>query len=163
MLLTGSFRRSLDDKGRLLLPKQLRQEMALGEGSRLFLTPGNDGALALYRHEELMRFGRSLAEASPGVKEVRSYLRLFYARSQGVEIDRNGRIRIPAELAHLASLGSEVMLLGVGDHVELWNHDSWQNFVVQTQPEFDSMTEAAFRTLRRTNSLTAFGEDESEH
>ena len=56
------------------------------------------------------------------------FSRLLYAQSHSVEIDRQGRIRLPAELASMASLEGSVMVVGVGDHVELWNKSRWEAY-----------------------------------
>ncbi len=144
MLLTGSFRRSLDDKQRLAFPKQLREILGESPAPRLFLTPGTDQSLAVYTEQALAELGRQLASKSPAAEDVRAFSRLFYARAVAVEIDRQGRIRIPPELASLAKLGTEVVLLGVGDHLELWDAAAWDSFVSQAQPRFDQIAEKAF-------------------
>lgn len=144
MLLTGSYRRSLDEKQRLSLPKQIRDILGLPDRTRLYLTPGTDRSLGLYTEEGLEALGQRLAQSSPASRDVRAFSRLFYAQAQGVDPDRQGRIRVPQELAALASLGTEVMLLGVRDHLELWDLAAWEKFVAETQPQFDSIAVSAF-------------------
>jgi len=75
---------------------------------------------------------------------VRDYVRLFYARAQQVEVDRQGRIRVPTELAELTRLGREAMLLGVQDHLELWATDRWRTYLLEKQQHYDEIAEAAF-------------------
>ncbi len=141
MLLTGSYRRTLDEKMRLSLPKQLRQ--SLGD-SRLFLAPGTDRALALYAEEVLSQIGLALGRLSPAAKEARSFSRLFYAQAQPVEIDRQGRLRIPPELAKLSSIVDEVMIVGIRDRIEFWNASEWDAFFQNTQPSYDTLAERVF-------------------
>lgn len=144
MLLTGSFQRALDDKQRFALPRNWRDAMAAAEGSFLYLTPGTDGCLSLYTEETLLALSRQLEHHSPASIDVRSFSRMFYARASQVEIDRQGRIRIPSELVTLASIGAEIMLLGVRDHVEIWQPELWRAFELRTQIEFDQLAERAF-------------------
>lgn len=143
MLLTGSFRRSLDEKRRFPLPKQLRDALGTPEGGHMYITPGTDRSLALYTEEGLRELGRKLERMPPGARDVRIYMRLLYAQTQRVDVDRQGRIRVPSELATLASLGSEIMLLGVRDHLELWNVELWEAFVAESQADFDLLSERA--------------------
>jgi MraZ protein len=75
---------------------------------------------------------------------VRDFGRLFYARAQATELDAQGRVRIPAELAALAGLDKEAVLVGVQDHLELWDRTRWEHYVSQKQSHYDQIAEAAF-------------------
>ena len=113
MLLTGTFVRSVDDKLRIALPKRLRDALAVDENSHLFITPSTDGSLAIYREDALAAMAARLAAASPTQQDVRAYNRLFYAQAECVELDSQGRFRVPPALAKLAALEKEAVLLGV--------------------------------------------------
>jgi MraZ protein len=144
MLLTGTFGRAVDEKLRVAIPKPLREALgALAKGV-LYVTPGTDGSLALYTEEALAELARRLAQASPIATDVRAYNRLFYARAQAVELDSQGRVRIPPELAALAGLGKEAVLVGVLDHLELWDRGRWEQYVADRQNQYDQIAEAAF-------------------
>ncbi len=146
MLLTGSYRRTLDEKLRLAIPKQLRDAIGFTElETSLFITPGTDRSLAIYTAPVLETLGASLAQNSPAAKDTRLFSRLFYAQAQPAEVDRQGRLRIPPELAQLASIASEVVVLGVRDHIELWDATAWQEFLDATQPRYDELAEAVLR------------------
>jgi MraZ protein len=86
-----------------------------------------------------------LARASPTGQDVRAFRRLFYARAQAVEIDAQGRIRIPPELAQLASLAKEGVLIGVQDHLELWERGRWESYLAEKQAHYDEIAEGALR------------------
>ncbi len=144
MLLTGTFGRAVDEKLRVAIPKPLREALgALAKGV-LYVTPGTDGSLAIYTEESLAELARRLAQASPNATDVRAYSRLFYARAQAVELDGQGRVRVPPELAALAGLGKEAVLVGVLDHLELWDRGRWEQYVADRQSQYDRIAEAAF-------------------
>lgn len=144
MLFTGRYPRSLDDKQRLALPKRLRDALGQAPHTPLYLTPGTDGSLALYTEDAFSRLGQQLAQGSPVGQDTRAFSRLFYAQAEAVEVDSQGRIRIPQELAQLAQLGREVMLLGVRDHMELWDKARWHDYWQDQQPRYDQLAENAF-------------------
>ncbi len=144
MLLTGTFSRSVDEKLRVAIPRALREVLGCSEGGALYLAPGTDGSLAIYTEDALGQLGQRLANASPTQQSVRAYMRLFYARVQRAELDQQGRIRIPAELAELAGLGKEALLLGVQDHLELWSPERWRAYFADKQARYDEIAEAAF-------------------
>ena len=144
MLLTGTFSRTVDEKLRVAIPKRLRDAMQCHAGGVLYVAPGTDRSLAVYNAQAFSSLAEKLAQASPVRKDVRAFLRLFYAQAQQVELDSQGRIRIPPELAALAALEKEIVLLGVQDHLELWAADQWQNYLTEKQPHYDEIAETAF-------------------
>jgi MraZ protein len=144
MLLTGTFARSLDEKLRLAIPKRLRDAMQCPAGAGLFVAPGTDASLALYTEDVFSRLAERLSLASPTRQDVRSFTRLFYAQAQRVELDQQGRIRIPPELAQLVQLDKETVLLGVHDHLELWSANRWQSYLAERQPHYDEIAATAF-------------------
>jgi MraZ protein len=125
MLLTGTYERSLDDKLRLPLPRPIRE--VLGEENQLFLTPGTDGSLSLMPQPAFAQLAEKLAARS----------------AHSIEIDGQGRIRLPAELAQLANLEGDVVLIGVGDRVELWNKSRWDAYRTDILPQYDQLAESA--------------------
>jgi len=144
MLLTGTFVRSIDEKLRLAIPKQLREALGSAAEATLYITPHTDGSLAIYTEDSLSQVAAHLSAASPAGQDVRDFSRLFYARAQPAEIDDQGRIRIPAELGALAGLGREAVLLGVQNHMELWDKKHWDDYLAKRQERFDQIAEAAF-------------------
>jgi MraZ protein len=144
MLLTGTFVRALDDKQRLAIPKPLRESLGYPSNSVFYLAPGTDGSLAFYTETKFSELASQLDRSSPNGHDIRAFSRLFYAQAQRVEIDRQGRMRIPADLASLAQLDREVVLLGVRDHVEVWNRSRWDKYLSSLQPRYDEIAESAF-------------------
>jgi MraZ protein len=143
MLLTGTHPRTLDDKKRLALPKRVRE--ILGDPATLFVTPGPDQSLWVYTQAELERLAARLDAAPATDAEVRVYRRLYFARTEQVDVDRNGRVLIPERLMQFAGLQHEVVLVGVHDHLELWDATKWRQFEEQNAPRFDAVAENAFR------------------
>jgi MraZ protein len=143
MLLTGSFNRVLDEKQRIAIPTNLRDALACSKGRGLYITPGTDQSLTLYTEESFEQLGQRLCQSSPTRQDVRAFSRLFYGQAQHVELDRQGRIRIPSELAALAKLQKDVVLIGVQDHLEIWAAEIWQQYVADKQAHFDEIAESA--------------------
>jgi MraZ protein len=143
MLLTGTHPRTLDDKKRLALPKRVREQ--LGDPTTLFLTPGPDQCLWVYTQAGLERLADKLDQAPATDAEVRVFRRLYFAQTEAVDVDRAGRVLLPDRLAQFAALGHEVVLIGVRDHLELWDAARWQQYLDQNAPHFDRVAEGAFQ------------------
>ncbi|MFT5523827.1 MAG: hypothetical protein ACI9HK_001775, partial [Pirellulaceae bacterium] len=77
-------------------------------------------------------------------QDMRAFNRLFYAQAQCAELDCQGRLRIPPELCELAGLEKEIILLGVRDHMELWDKGRWEAYLDDKRPRFDNLVERAF-------------------
>jgi MraZ protein len=142
MLLTGTHPRTLDDKKRLGMPRKLREQ--LGEPNTLFVSPGPDQCLWLFTQAELEQLSAKLDQAPAADAEARVFRRLYFAQTEAVDVDRSGRILIPDRLAQFAALQREVVLIGVRDHVELWDAQRWQQYLTQNAPRFDAVAEGAF-------------------
>jgi MraZ protein len=143
MLLTGTHLRTLDDKKRLGLPRRVREQ--LSEPETLFVTPGPDQCLWLYTQSGLEQLAEKLDQSPATDAEVRVFRRLYFAQTEAVDVDSSGRILIPERLVQFAGLGHEVVLLGVRDHLELWDARRWQEYLGQHAPRFDAVAEGAFQ------------------
>lgn len=141
MPLTGTYIRNLDEKQRLAVPKRLRVQFSTPEPTSLYVTPESEGSLGLYAPDAFERLAARLEAKSTN----RNYLRLFYARSEQVDLDNQGRIRIPERLAAYAQLKHNLVLVGVHDHAELWDQDVWEAFLERHTPEFDQMANDALK------------------
>jgi MraZ protein len=143
MLLTGTHPRTLVDKKRLTLPKRVRDQ--LGDVPQLFVTPGPDQCLWVYTKDGLETLSETLDRTPATDAEARVFRRLFYAQMEAVDLDKAGRVLIPERLVQFAQLQHEVVLLGVRDHLEIWDAGRWQSFLGENGPRFDAVAEGAFR------------------
>jgi MraZ protein len=122
-MLLGEYEHTIDDKNRLILPAKFRQAFKDG----LVLTRGMDGCVFAYTPAdwELNVRGR-LEQLDPLSHEARQMQRFFYAGGAEAELDRQGRIMIPAALVTHAKLRRDVVVAGVFDHLEIWDRAAWR-------------------------------------
>jgi MraZ protein len=142
MLLTGAYPRTLDDKNRLAFPKRVRE--ALGEPTTLYVTPGPDQCLWVFTPDGLENLAKQLDQAPTADPDARLFRRLYFAQTEAVDVDRAGRVLIPERLAQFAHLKHEVVVVGVRDHLELWDAAHWQQYLTDNAPRFDKAAEGAF-------------------
>ncbi len=144
MLLTGTHARALDDKKRFTLPKKIREQ--LGESTdQLFLAQGLDQCLWIYDKNGLERLAEKLDQAPAVDAEARVFRRLFFAQMEAVDVDKAGRVLVPDRLLTFAGLQHEVVLIGVRDHLELWDAERWQAYLSQNGPRYDAVAEGSFQ------------------
>ncbi len=130
----GRFEHSLDDKGRVILPAKFRLHFDRGG----YLTEYQDGCLALWTPDEFESQMESMLTRAASGRSDRNLARLWASTSHEAEIDRQGRMAIPARLREYAGLEGDVLVLGAIDRVELWNRASWEQKVL---PEEARLTE----------------------
>ena len=122
----GRYEHSLDMKGRVILPAKFRAQFERGG----YLTQHAEGCLALWAPGEFERQMAVVLERAAGGKTDRNRARLWASSSHEVEIDRQGRMPIPAHLRAFAGLESDVLVHGAIDRVELWNPTLWAERVL---------------------------------
>jgi MraZ protein len=116
-MLLGEHQHSLDDKNRLTLPAKLRGAFAEG----VVVTQGLDGCLYAYPRGEWEKLGDRI-RALDGLSEAaRVMQRRFFGAAALGELDRQGRLVIPAGLLEKAKLGRELTVVGMWDHLEIWD------------------------------------------
>lgn len=138
-LLTGEYRNTLDEKGRIIFPTKLRTELT---GNSLVLTQALDRCLWLFTNEEWASLSAKIMEStSPFNAQARLVLRRLIAPAQEVEIDKSGRISIPQSLREYARLSKDCVVLGINKYIELWDYESYQAYLSESEASFREATE----------------------
>ena len=139
-LVTGEFKNTLDDKGRISLPAKLRAGL---EGGILVVTQGVDKCLWLFTPERWTALSEQLfATTSLFHQQARIMQRRIIAPAQEVEIDKAGRIAIPQSLREYAGLSKECVVLGITKRLEIWDVDTYRAWLDATEAEFAAASEA---------------------
>ena len=115
----GEYQHALDAKGRFILPARFREHL----GNAAYVTSEEDGCLALWRPEEFdMKANEIKQRARRGERDVE---RAFFAGAVEASPDRQGRVAIPPGLRQFASLERDVVVVGLYDHIEIWDATAW--------------------------------------
>jgi MraZ protein len=128
----GRYEHSLDTKGRVILPAKFRADFERGG----YLTENREGCLALWTPGEFERQMQAMQDQASAGRTERNRARMWAASSHEVEIDRQGRMAIPALLREFASLDGDVLVCGAIDRVELWNPAVWRERVAPAERWF---------------------------
>ena len=139
MLLTGNFEKTLDEKRRVALPKRLRDGFGGADVKILFLAPGFDKSLKLYNEEGYKKVSDRLSAHTENNPDARHFFRSFYSQTEQVELDRQGRFIIPEKIAGFAGLTSDIIFLGILDHVEIWDLERWNDYYDTQADGFDEI------------------------
>ncbi len=122
-MLLGEYEHTIDDKNRLTLPARFREQLAGG----VVVTRGMDGCLYAYPRDDWSELEGRVAELDPLTREARTIQRHFFSGAAEAEVDKQGRIMIPAPLLRYAGLERDVVVAGVRDHLEIWAPAAWRD------------------------------------
>jgi MraZ protein len=122
--LTGSHRRSLGTDGRIALPRAWCPLL----GPAPYVHVGPSSVVAIYPPERWEAVAEDLVERQAREPVARRVSLFLFTSSDQVSIDRQGRIVIPRTARNDARIGTQVVLLGVGDHAEVWSAARWRRY-----------------------------------
>lgn len=134
----GTFTPKLDDKGRLILPAKFRGR--LGQG--FVATRGLDRCVFLFPVDEFMRVHERLRKAPLENKQARDYLRNFLGHAQDDVPDTQGRILLSSPLRDYASLTRDVAVVGMGSRVEVWDAQTWTQYLAEGEDAYAATAES---------------------
>ena len=136
-MLLGEFNHSIDEKGRLIIPAKLRDDL----GENFVICNGLEGCLFVYSQEEWSKFVAELETLPRMSKDARIYKRYFFGSASEGTFDKQGRFLVPTRLRKSANLEKDVVLVGVQDHVEIWDKALWEEQSMVSEEELDAIAE----------------------
>jgi MraZ protein len=137
-MLVGEYDHTIDDKNRVTLPAKFRQAFDGG----LVLARGIERCLYAYPRDRWTATVESrLSELDPLSKEGRLMQRYFFSGAAEVELDKQGRVMVPASLSAYAGLGKEVVVAGIRDHLEIWDRASWRAHLDEIEGSAEDVAE----------------------
>ena len=123
-MLAGSFEHKLDNKGRLVLPARFRGEL----GNVVVATIGFEHCIILYTVSRWQDFEGKLNTLPSFKKSTRDLRRALFSNAMEQEIDSAGRIILPPALRNYGGINQEITVVGVDDHIEIWDSARWKEY-----------------------------------
>ena len=118
----SEYNHTLDTKGRLIIPAKFRETL----GEEFVISKGMDGCLFVYANDDWNAFEQKLTSLPLINKEARQFARFFLAGAATVEVDKQGRILLPAHLREFAGLEKDVVVIGANTKAEIWDRARWE-------------------------------------
>ena len=134
LMFMGEYNHTIDTKGRLIIPSKFRDEL----GDEFVVTKGLDGCLFVFPNQAWQEFEEKLRALPLTNKSARQFSCFFVAGATPCELDKQGRILLPATLREFAGLDKEVVLTGMLNRIEIWSKDKWME-----NNSFDDMDDIA--------------------
>jgi MraZ protein len=123
----GNIDRSLDSKGRLMLPPEYRDIIYAASSSGSFVLTGYDECIVAYTMPEWEVFETKIYQLPNPTLETRNFRRMVLGRAEKLELDPQGRVRVPQALMRYAGLSKDVLLVGQGGKFEIWDTQRYES------------------------------------
>lgn len=133
----GTYEHSLDAKNRLSLPSRLRTKLS----KIVILSKGFDGCLELRTQDDFDKYAESLHKLSNTQKNSRLIVRQIFANSIDIELDASNRILIPTNLLKEANLQKDIVIIGAGKKIEIWDKIAYEKFKAESDKTFEEVAE----------------------
>lgn len=134
----GEYSHNLDSKGRIIIPSKFRDEL----NSSFILTRGLDGCLTIYSNEQWTKIFEKINKLPTTKKAVRQYTRVLTSNASECTLDNQGRILIPSNLSAPLNIKKECVIVGANDHIEIWNKETWDNYLLEADENFEEVAES---------------------
>ena len=126
MVFYGEYEVSMTSGGRVALPKRIREALS---GTEFVVSKGFTNCLAGYDKKDWEKRASELLNVSLLDKEHIEKRRMLFSSTTYIPIDDQGRAVLPKNLRQFAAIESKVIIVGVGDHFELWDKSAWEQYI----------------------------------
>jgi len=123
---SGKYYYTIDPKGRVIIPSPFREIISTNYNTKLYITNDVfDKCLHIYPQEEWSRLEEKVRLLPKSQEEIKFFMRRVIASAQEVELDKQGRILVPAAHREDAGLNSDIVIVGQIEKIELWDRKEW--------------------------------------
>ena len=126
----GQYNPNITDSSRIALPKKLRKHI---RGREVVLSKGFDKCVFVYDKNDWLEAAQKKVSSPRGDATTEELERYLYTSATEAPIDSQGRVVIPTDLISYAGLTGKTAVLGVGDHIEVWDSNVWDEYLGKVQ------------------------------
>jgi MraZ protein len=138
---TGRYDSKLDAKGRLVLPAKFKAQLPAEDGNELVIQMGFEPHLNIYPMLEFRKVMARVSGLSDFNEENRQLQLNFFSTITTVELDDNGRFLIQKNMLSYAQLQKDVVLIGMGTKIVLWDPAIYEQHLIQDRREYSKLAE----------------------
>lgn len=136
----GEFHHNIDEKGRIAIPVKYREIL----GKNFVITRGIEHCIYVYPTSTFENIVSKLESLPFTKKDARAFTRFFMSGATAIEFDKQGRVNIPSPLSTYANLSKKCVIVGTGDRLEIWDEDSFNEFMSSCNDEMSNIAEGLF-------------------
>lgn len=128
----GTFAPKLDEKGRIILPAKFADDLADG----VVLTRGQERCIYVFTEADFGALHETMRQAPVTSREARDFMRVFLSGAHAETPDRQRRVTVPQTLRTYAGLDRDLIVVGVGTRLEIWDAPAWNEYLASRESAF---------------------------
>ncbi len=132
----GEYKHSVDNKGRVIIPSRLRNNLK----ETIYLCKGFEKCLLILTSEEIDKISLKTENDSLTNEGKRKFSRAFFSSMVEVVFDSQGRILIPSNLKEYAKINTDVIIVGIGYYIEIWEKEIWEMNISELDKERNKLS-----------------------
>jgi MraZ protein len=133
----GQFEHTLEEKGRLSIPKKFRHFL----GKMAVITKGLDGCLFVFPQKKWLQLIGKLSALPLSRRDARDFSRHLTFGAAEVEFDGQGRVLVPGYLRSFAGIEKEVVVAGALDRIEIWSKERFRKYQAEVEKDPEAVAE----------------------
>jgi MraZ protein len=141
----GSYTYSADSKGRVNIPAKLRTYVSREANDTFVITRGFEQCVFVYPLDEWGKLEKTIRQLSPTNAQHRFFMRVLLERATESKLDGQFRISIPKELLQFAGIENEVLIIGVLEHIEIWNPQQYEQYLKAQAQSYESVAQTVLQ------------------
>jgi MraZ protein len=131
----------LDVKGRIILPAKIKAQLPEALENIIVITRGFEPCLVVYPQVEWNKISSKVSGLNEFNEEYRNFQRNFFRGNTEAELDNNGRFLVPKSMLKHAQLEKDAIIVGMGNRIEIWNPERYEEYLIKDQKEFSKLAE----------------------
>jgi len=141
MVYFGEFRGKTDKQGRIVIPSKLRNFLSVKKNKNIYITKGLEYCLFIFSDKMWSNQSAKLKDLPFTKGNPRTFTRLFFSGAFQSQIDKQGRILIPSNLLEYAGIKENIVIIGAGTRVEIWDEKRWNEYYELSLKTYENISE----------------------
>jgi len=142
MVFKGQAEYSVDSKGRVAIPAEMRKAMSPEAQDTFTITRGFEDCIFLYPMDQWSSIEEEIGDLNMYEREARDFIRIIMMWANEVSLDGQGRISIPNPLLEFAGLDDSALILGAFDHIEIWDPEQFNQYLNEQPDDYETLAES---------------------
>ncbi|MFN4083785.1 MAG: division/cell wall cluster transcriptional repressor MraZ [Bacteroidia bacterium] len=147
--LRGEYELKMDAKGRIMIPAALKKQLPKDSNDCFFINRGFEKYCVLYPSKEWELIEEEVNKLSDYIEKERNFKRYFLRGASMLEMDSTSRILIPKQHQEHAGLKDELMLIAMGNKIEIWSKEEYEKMLNNEPADFSALAEEVMGKKRK--------------
>jgi len=158
----GEWTVKLDEKSRITVPSRIRDIMRVFSFDSWFMAPGDNQSIFLFDREGWANLRHNAGKAGQSDEESLAFRRIFFSLTEESRPDPQGRMPLPEHVRKHAAIEKEAVVIGVDDHLEVWNREVWNAFKSRNTGLYDQLAPPLLSIRGNNGASTGKGGESHE-